>query len=300
MAAGDLATLPGHIQYGDLLIGPGTPVRWKSVTGWEDTPGVDSGTVPRSDMHGAYPGALLAQPRTITVGDLVLRTEPGAMSAAVRALAAGTALRNDEIPLVIKLDGGPALMCWARCLRRSLPVAGGYRIGVSVGGALQFEASDPRRYELIETRVEARLPQPETGLDWHTSPGPESLDWPLVFGAPGSTGTMTVTNAGDAPAHPLIEFRGPVDRPSLTNIVTGDVVEYDLALDVADVLLVDTLAGTVTLNGTTSRLDTATARSVPEATLALPPGTTSLAFRAAPGSSDPRASAAVRFRSAYW
>ncbi len=54
--AGDLVTLPGHIQYGDLLLGPGTAVRWKSLTGWIDTPGLDSGTVARSDGHGAIRG----------------------------------------------------------------------------------------------------------------------------------------------------------------------------------------------------------------------------------------------------
>ncbi len=299
MAAGDLVSLPGHIQYGDLLLGPGTPVRWKSVTGWEDTPGNDSGTVARADGHGAYPGRLLAQTRTITVTDVVIRTEPGAMSTAVRTLSASTALRDDEIPLVIKLDDAPALMCWARCLRRSVPVTSGYRIGVAEGGALQFEATDPRRYALVEQRVEARLPRPEPGLDWHPAPG-EGLVWPLDFGTPGSTGGMTVTNEGDAPAAPLIEFRGPVDRPSLTNVSNGDVIEYDIVLDAADVLLVDTAAGTVTLNGTASRLDTATSRSVPEQSFILTPGTASLAFRAAPGSSDPRASAVLRYRSAYW
>ena len=101
-------------------------------------------------------------------------------------------------------------------------------------------------------------------------------------------------------APPLITFRGPIERPSLTNITTGDTVEYDLALAADDELLVDTGAGTVVLNNTASRLCTATNRSAPEQTFVFPHGTTELAFRAAPGSSDPRASAVVRYRSAYW
>ncbi len=88
--------------------------------------------------------------------------------------------------------------------------------------------------------------------------------------------------------------------PSLTNLATGDVLEYDLDLAAGDVLVVDTAEGTVTLNGTASRLYTATARSVPEQSFALWPGTADLAFRAAPDSSDPAASVAVRWRSAYW
>ncbi|WP_053649573.1 MULTISPECIES: phage distal tail protein [unclassified Streptomyces] len=294
MAPGDLVTLPGHVQFGDLLLGPRTTYGWESLTGWEETPAYDSGSVNRSDAHGAFPGRLLAEPRTITLDGVVIRTEPGRMSTAVRTLSAATALRDDELPLVIKLDGSPPLLSWARCIRRAVPVAtGGYAIGVVTGGAMQFEATDPRRYDLIERVAPGRLPSSEPGLGW-------PLGWPLAFGEPGSTGTLSVTNFGDAETHPLIEFRGPVERPSLTNIDTGDALEYDLPLTAGEVLVVDTRAGTVTLNATASRLYAATARSVPEQTWTLPPGTSTLAFRAAPGSTDPTASVAVRYRSAYW
>ncbi|TBO55578.1 hypothetical protein EYS09_32520 [Streptomyces kasugaensis] len=300
MAAGDLVTLPGHIQYGELLLGPGTAVKWTTLTGWEDSPGVDSGTVPRSGAHGAIPGRLLAQPRTITVDGVVLRTAPGAMTATVRELGALLAFRDDELPLVVRLDDAPPLLVYARCLRHSIPVDTGYRMGTVTGGAIQFEASDPRRYSLIEQRAEIRLPAAEPGLDWHLDPGPERLGWPLDFGAPGSTGTTTATNDGTTDTHPLIAFRGPVDRPSLTNLATGDVIEYDLALADGDELTVDTAAGTVTLNGTASRLTDVTARSVSEESFTLRRGTTALAFRAAPGFADPRATAVLRWRSAYW
>ncbi|MCG7528923.1 phage tail family protein, partial [Streptomyces sp. OfavH-34-F] len=132
------------------------------------------------------------------------------------------------------------------------------------------------------------------------STGGEVLSWPLDFGSPGSTGRMTAANTGNADTHPVIEFRGPVTAPSLTNTTTGDVLEYDLPLAAGDRLVVDTHAGTVTLNGTASRLHTASARSVPEQTFTLAPGTTPLMFRAAPGSTDPAASVVVRYRAAYW
>ncbi|MFF3178105.1 hypothetical protein ACFVQ0_36420 [Streptomyces sp. NPDC057900] len=301
MAAGDLVTLPGHVEYDGLLLGPFTPYGWKSVTGWEDSPGTDSGTVNRAAAHGAYPGRLLAQPRTITLDGVVIRTEPRQMGATVRRLSSATALRDDEVPLVIRLDDSPPLLCFARCIRRAIPVAaGGYAVGVVQGAALQFEASDPRRYELVEQQVETRLPMAEPGLDWHLDPGPESLTYPLDFGEPGSTGTVTATNDGDAAAHPLVRFRGPVALPSVTNITTGAVLEYDITLAADDELLVDTDNGTVTLNRTASRLYTATARSVPENTFTLAPGSASLTFRAAPGSNDPGAACSLRWRSAYW
>ncbi|GGU62006.1 hypothetical protein GCM10010211_28790 [Streptomyces albospinus] len=73
-------------------------------------------------------------------------------------MAAHLALRDDEIPLVIRLDNAETLMCWARWLRHSIPVGTGYRTGTVTGGAVQFEATDPRRYSLTEQRIETRLP----------------------------------------------------------------------------------------------------------------------------------------------
>lgn len=309
-AAGDRVTRPGHVQYGALLLGPGTPYRWKTLTGWEDLPPLDSGSVARSDAHGSFPGRLLAQARTIGLEGLMVRAPRDRIGAVVGALNAGTHLVEDERPLVVWLDDRGPLLSWARAIRRAVPTTLGYRVGTILDGAVQWEASDPRRYALAEQSATARLPAAEPGLDWNTSPGPESLGWPLEFGTPGSTGALSATNAGDAPTHPVIEFRGPVVRPSLTKTGTGEVLEYDLPLAADDVLTVDTGAGTVLLNGAASRLGTVTARSVPEQTFTLAPGelvgngvaptTTPLIFRAAPGSTDPAASVTVRWRSAYW
>ncbi|MET7811787.1 hypothetical protein ABZT26_13115 [Streptomyces sp. NPDC005395] len=437
-AAGALVTQPGHVQYGDLLLGPGTPYRWRSLTGWEELPPLDSGTVQRADAHGAFPGLLLAQSRTIGVDGLVVRAPRAQIGEVVGRLSAATAPRLDEIPLVAWLDERGPLLTYARATRRAVPTTTGYRLGTIVGGAIEFVATDPRRYALAEQAATATLPLPESGLDWESAevevlpadqaagvgevwrwwsdgdpvitgdnvgpvsvqplaeaaelvwasdhgdygwpvqpgqsvtfasevaaeqaamttlrywdaagqhvaddtstPGAASLTgtapagaawvqsvvlfaaalpaavpvgtsslriattagvlaWPLDFGTPGSTGRMTVVNTGTAETHPVVEFRGPVTAPSLTNVTTGDVLEYDLPLADGDRLVVDTLAGTVVLNGTASRLYTATSRSVPERTFVIPPGTNPLSFRAAPGSTDPAASVVVRYRAAYW
>ncbi|MXM68302.1 hypothetical protein GR925_33990 [Streptomyces sp. HUCO-GS316] len=293
MAPGDLITRPGQVQYGELLLGAGTPYLWRGITGWEDLPALDSGTVPRSDAHGAFPGGLLAQARTIGLDGLIIRAPRASVGAVVGALNAGTVPVEDERPFVAWLDDRGPLLAYARATRRAVPASLGYRLGTITGGALEFVATDPRRYELTERAASAALPMSEPGLSW-------PLTWPLNFGTPGSTGALTAVNAGDAATHPVFEFRGPVTRPALTNLNTGDVIEYDIPLAAGDMLTVDTLPGTVTLNGTASRIYTATSRSAPEQTFTLAPGTTNLIFRAAPGSNDPTASATVRYRSAYW
>lgn len=439
MAMGDRVTAPGHVQLGELLLGRGTPYRWRSLSGWEDLPALDSGSVNRADGHGAILGRLLAQPRVITVDGIVIRARPDEIGGVVQQLGTATGVMDGEQPLVVQIDERGPLLAWVRVTNRAVPVELGYRVGTITGAALQLTASDPRRYELLERSARASLPIAEPGLDWHTEPsqqrfadeqaagrasaassfwamsgmtlgnsagaltatitaaqaglawtlgpglfsgfpidagqratfladappagsvclfhwlddagaylsgttgtrgqvtgtapagatqvrpvmqwatvpspatatvgparllipglGAEGLAEPYDFGPPGSTGALTATNSGGAPAHPVIEFRGPVSMPSLTNVTSGDVLEYDLDLAEGDVLTVDTAEGTVTLNATTSRLYTATARSVPEQSFALWPGTADMAYRAAPGSSDPAASVTVRWRSAYW
>lgn len=314
MAAGDLVSRPGHVQYGGLLLGPGTPYRWRTLTGWADLPGLDSGTVARSDTHGSIPGRLLSQARTVTVDEVRIRARRDQVGAVVGALEAATVPVEDELPLVAWLDERGPLLVHARVTRRLIPTTVGYRVGSIGDAALEFEATDPRRYELLERSTSARLPMDEPGLDWGADDATSAdagLDWRpgedvedvedgITFGEPGSTGAVAAANLGSAASHPVIEFRGPIDRPSLTHLATGDVLEYDLPLAADDVLTVDTRAGTVVLNSTASRLHTASARSVPEQTFTLAPGANDMTFRAAPGSDDPAASVTVRWRSAYW
>ncbi|MFI9203338.1 phage distal tail protein [Streptomyces sp. NPDC053048] len=301
MPIGDQVHAPGHVQLGELLLGRGTPYRWRSLSGWEDLPGLDNGSVARADAHGAILGRLLAQPRVVTLDGILIRTRAGEIGRAVQQLGTATGIADAEVPFVVQLDERGPLLAWVRVTARTIPVERGYTLGLITGAALQLTATDPRRYELLERIARTGLPSDEPGLDWNNDAG---LDFHggagLDFGPPGSTGTLTAHNDGNAPASPLIEFRGPVSLPSITNVSTGDTLEYDLDLAVGDTLVVNTGEGTVTLNGNASRLSTATARSVPEQSWALWPGAASLVFRAAPESSDPAASVAVRWRSAYW
>ncbi|MFB6618232.1 phage distal tail protein [Streptomyces sp. NPDC085524] len=292
VAPGSLITRPGQVQYGNLLLGAGTPYLWRSLTGWEELPALDSGSVARSDAHGELPGTLLAQARTIGLDGLIVRAPRERIGAVVGALNAGTAPRVDELPFVAWLDDRGPLLAYARATRRSIPAGIGYRLGTITGGAVQFTASDPLRYELVERVVTASLPTPESGLLWPAA-------WPMDFGSSSSSGALVAVNTGDAPTYPVIEFRGPIVTPSLVNVDTDEVLEYDIPLAAGEVLTVDTRDGTVLLNRTASRLYTVTSRSVPERTFTLRPGVTNFIFRAGPDSS-PDATVTVRYRSAYW
>jgi len=295
--AGELVERAGMIQFGDtLLFGP-HPYRWRGLEGWEELPALDDASALRSGSHGADPGALLAQARIVT---LDINVTVDAIGAAIAGLSRGTTLRDDEQPLVVWLDDRGPLLAYGRVIRRRIPVAPAYRVGVALGCTIQWSCSDPRRYEVTEQTATTGLPVAEDGIEWGS--GPEGLDWStgpeeLDWGSAGSTGGVIVTNSGDADTHPIIEFAGPVDRPSVT-LNGGTVLEYDIALGSGDVLVVNTAAGTVQLGGQ-DRLHTITARSVPEQTFTLPPGTSDLAFRA-DDSGPTGGTLTVRWRSAMW
>ncbi|WP_457028112.1 phage distal tail protein [Kitasatospora sp. P5_F3] len=306
--AGELVTGPGLIQWGSTLLGRfqdggvTTSYRWRRITGWEETPTQDSGTTLRAQQHGAYPGRLLAQTRIITVEDVMVRVPPGQIGTAIATLAAATPIgQDDEQPLVIQLDERGPLLVWARVLRRALPVDPRWQLGHSAGGAIQWEASDPRRYSVAESSTSAVLPTAETGLSFG-SPSETGLSFGsptevgLSFGTAGATGDLLVTNAGNTATHPVIELRGPVTTPTVT--LGALRLEYAITLGAADTLIIDTSAGTVLLGGQ-SRIHTATSRSVPEGAFVLPPGQSVVSFRADPGSTDPAAQATIRWRSAY-
>lgn len=288
--AGELLTGPGQMQWGDLVIGP-DPVRLRSLDGWEELPGLDDASMPYSGQHGSAPGALLAQSRTVTA-EVIVRVPADQVGATVSILNRATRLVDDEQPLVVWLDSRGPLLVNGRVIRRRLPVDRAYRVGTIVGVALQWSCSDPRRYEVAEQAASTGLPQAEAGLTF-------PLTFPLDWGSPAVPGNLTAINSGDAPTGLIVEFRGPVSGPALVRLADGLRLEYDLTVAAGESLVVDTLAGSVLLGGA-DRLYTATARSVPEATFLLDPGSTDLAFRAAPGSTDPAATATVRWRSAHW
>lgn len=294
--AGELITGDLQVEWADQLWGDGTVLQVAQVQGWDSMPALSSGTVPRPQQHGAYPGALLAQSRIVVMDGTVTADD---LAGARRALRSATALRQDEQELVIQLCG-EALLAYGRVIARAIPNDGQFAAGTPAV-TVTWECSDPRLYELAEQSALSALPAAETGLSFGSpvevglsfgSPTEVGLD----FGAPGNTGDLTVTNGGDADAHPVIEIRGPVTTPTIT---LGSLrLEYAITLGATDVLVVDTWAGTVTLGGQ-SRITTATSRSVPEGAFTIPPGQSVLSFRAAPGSTDPAAQATVRWRSAY-
>lgn len=288
---GDLITGDYQMQLGTLLLGAGTPYEIEADTGlvgWDDLPGLDLADVPRPNAPGAWPGTIQPQSRVITIQMSVHNDGAGhaANIAALRAATTATLLAG-ETPFAVQL-GGQMLFCSARCLQRSLPTGDNYAGGRTLKALVQLEATDPRRYSPALSSAITGPPAATSGITW-------PVTWPVTWPAGTAGGTVNVVNAGDFNTPPTISIRGPLTTPAVYRLDTGDVLELNATLAAGDVVIIDTLAGTVTLNGSPANL--LTDRSAPVTSFLMLPGTTGLALRGAV--TDPAASMTVNWRSAY-
>lgn len=111
--------------------------------------------------------------------------------------------------------------------------------GYAMTFQIPLEANDPRYLDSVLQTVSAAVAAPSTsglnwspGLDWSTGGG---LDW----GTPTSTGVMSLTNAGNADAYPLVSIAGPMINPSITDTATGRAVIYAGSVATGQTLVID-------------------------------------------------------------
>lgn len=283
--SGELITADGQMQYGTLLMGTGTPYRLSGLIGWDDLPPLDLADVPRPGADGAWAGSLYAAERVIET-DLNIVTDAATYPAVIAALRAATAPSGSERPLVIRW-GGQMLQAGVRCTGRVVG-ADGYALGID-RVALKWTASDPRRYSASASTASTAPPSAGSGISW-------PVTWPLTWPTAGIGGTVYVANSGDWATPVTLTITGPLTTPAVYRQDTGDVLELNTTLAASDVVVIDPLADTLTVNGTPAK-GLLTDRSAPVSSFMMPPGSTGLALRAA--ITDPSALMTAVWRSAY-
>lgn len=289
MAAGDLITRDGQLEWRGTLLGAGTAYGWRALEGWLDLPQMRGGDIDRPGQHGAFPGQLLAQSRTITYSFVISarRATREQYAAALERLRAGTTPTEnpDEEPLVIRL-AGRTWQALARCTRRLIPTGLAYDTGY-VAGAVQWVATDPRLLELPGYRASTMLGAVDAGgLGF-------PLRFPMRFGASARGGAITWANTGTAEAWPVWRIAGPVRGPSITRRDTGQALEFDpdWIIPAGQIVEVDTLARTVLFVGSNV---SASDRLFTRGWFSFPPGREIQAvFDSAAPSSDSRLSVTV-------
>ncbi|GAA1716397.1 hypothetical protein GCM10009745_76120 [Kribbella yunnanensis] len=245
MAAGELITADGQLEWRGTLLGTDSPYRMTNLQGWLDLPDARGDDPDRPNRHGSFQGSQVMGKRTITLTYLIKGVpieEFGAVITKLRSITAPTEQPVEE-PLVIRLDG-ETWQVNARCTRRTISVERFYAIGYTTG-AVQWQATDPRIYSLVDQTAATGLPSPPTdGLEF-------PLVFPLKFGTGRPGGRLTLVNSGGAASWPVWEIRGPVSGPIIANRDTGQRLVFDPAFTVGagQTLVIDTDARTVLLNG---------------------------------------------------
>lgn len=289
--AGDLITADYQAQLGTLLLGAGTAYEINAedgLSGWDDLPGMDTADVQRPSAAGSWPGSLYPQSRIITLQMSVHDDGPGHAANLAALRAAANATLAAETPFAVRL-GGQLLYCGVRQLQRSLPTGDNYAGRRTPKAMLQLEATDPRRYTAALSSAVTAPPAALGGITW-------PVTWPLTWPTGTAGGTVYVTNAGDYNTPPVITVRGPLTTPAVYRQDTGAVLELNTTLGAGDVVVIDVLADTLTLNGVAAKT-LLSDRSAAVPTFLMPSGSTALALRAAVTS--PSASMTVTWRSAY-
>lgn len=247
MAAGDLLTGDGQVEWRSTLLGTGTMWRLDSLTGWLDLPDFRGDDQPRPSRHGVFPNASLMSKRVVQATFVSKGVGLAGFPAGVAALQALTAPTESPVeePLVIQLNGQKWL-CNARLKKRAIgPVDKRYAVGYTTL-AIQWEATDPKLYSpAVHTMSTGLATAASTGL-------PFPLQFPLDFGSGPVGGYLSgVTNAGWVASWPQFTITGPATGPIVTNHDTGDRLLFNptFVVSAGQTLTIDTDLRQVALQG---------------------------------------------------
>jgi hypothetical protein len=232
----------GRIQWGDLLMGPGTGYSISSIDGIDDLPEVRNQDVAKSDAHGDYTGPDYTGPRTVQLGLTLIADTPDQLRQMILDLRRAT--QPGTLPADLQLlDWGISVTGKVR--KRSVPYDAAYlwRTGTA---AIEWYCADPYLYGADEQSASTTAYSPSAGRTYPRT-------HPVTYGSTGSSGTITATNSGDATAYPVLRLDGPVANPTVEQTTTGALLVLDTTLQAGDYLILDTRSRAVLYQGTSPR-----------------------------------------------
>jgi hypothetical protein len=198
----------------------------------------------RQDGHGGYAGEPSYDPLTLTVTGSVAAPSPAALRAAHRRLLNAWAGSAPGYVRYTHLDDDPAKGVWVLPVGTPKWTAQDTRYA---DFSVQVVAEDPIKTGAAVLYGPVRLPA--AGGEGGYVMGAAGAVAPWT--ASGGTVALTVTrpaNDGDQDAHAVYTVTGPVPSPRIA-VGTGSYVQLAADLAAGDTWVVDTAAGTSTVNG---------------------------------------------------
>jgi hypothetical protein len=253
---------PGQPSPGDftgsingLQFGSGTSYRYVGMTGWHDIApaplGGSASLSPKAQRQGSWPLPYYVPERVVTLA-LAVEAAGTDFEAAVLSLASATVPQVDsnglpvQVPLQLQL-AGTTYTVYGSVSNRQIPmVAPDYATGYSLA-TVTLDCPDARKFGADVTAVTG-LPSVSGGLTW-------PITFPVAWSGSQVSGSMTLTNPGDANGPVKLRIDGPVTAPAVTHLETGAALTLatNLTVNSGDWLDIDCEARTVLYNGQASR-----------------------------------------------
>jgi hypothetical protein len=218
-------------------------VAWylQTLEGW-DSPDARSEFTEREGDHGAWAAPVYLGARPITLAGTIVAPARDLLEQSMNQLrvAAGLTDRTLTVGEVVPKQA---------TVRRSGKPLFQYVTDTVATYSVMVTAADPRRYSTTLSSATTNLASVTGGLNF-------PVTFPVSLSATAVAGLITAANDGDADTRPLLTIAGPVVAPTIAALYEDGTVKqliYTQDLQAGDLLVIDTDAHTVTLNGGVSR-----------------------------------------------
>jgi hypothetical protein len=235
-----------------LVIGDGTSFSWtQDGPAWWAGTEVRVSDQARTGANGYIAGTDLLGKHTDTIQCLLLGDDASDVGDLIDQWKAACAYSPDEL-VAVRLNAlGRTRIRYGRFRIPGEVDAKAARTGSLGVASAQFEALDPLTYSDDETSDATGRVTSAGGITW-------AVTWPVSWPA-GTSGAITITNGGNAPAPWTARLAGPLTYPEITHVESGRRLALDLSanggvdLGADDFLDLDSAARSILLNGSADR-----------------------------------------------
>ncbi|MGM9380348.1 phage distal tail protein [Streptomyces antibioticus] len=218
-------------------------VAWylQTLDGW-DSAEARSEFTDREGDHGAWAAPVYLGSRPITLGGTIVAPSQPLLEQAMDQLLVAAGLTDTTLTVWETIPKQATV-------RRSGKPLTQYVTERIATFSVMVTAADPRRYDVTLSSESTGLPNLTGGLTFPAT-------FPVSFATSGTPGQLTAVNSGSFETRPLLTVAGPVVAPRVSALYPDGSVRqlaYSQDLDTGEVLIIDTDAHTVVINGGVSR-----------------------------------------------
>ncbi|HVE26960.1 MAG TPA: hypothetical protein VNC22_16235 [Sporichthya sp.] len=251
--------------------------------GW-DSPEVRADLQERQADHGSWFSPVYLGSRPITLAGTIEAPSRAALQDAWDRMLVAASLTDTTLTV---WESTPKQVT----VRRSGKQLMEYVTDRTATWSVMVTAEDPRRYSTDLQSGTTGLPSTSGGLVFPVTP-------PITFSATTVSGSIGAVNSGTFETRPILTITGPVVAPVVSALYPDGTVRqlvYSQDLQAGDVLVIDTDAHSVTLNGNASRRRF---MSVPSGWPSIP-AMASVSYQFASGTYNSTAMLTAQWRSAW-